>query len=485
MRIPLIGGAYVAKSIIASAQRCVNLYPEPNPVDAPVPATHYPTPGERLLSAGPGSKTRGMYRASNGDLYMVVGNTVYYVAPDWSRTALGTISLGTSRCSMADNGLVLLLVDGTPNGYAIDLVTRSFGSIPVINFYGADRVDYVDTFFLLNQPGTAAMYISLSEVNYTMLTGGTAFDSLDIAEKTGYPDPIQGIIVMHREAWLIGTLTTEVWYDTGAPDFAFGPLPGAFIEHGTVAKYSIAAQDLSVYWLSQDKQGQKMIMRGSAYVAKRISTHAIEQEIATYGDVSDAFGYCYQQEGHAFYMLTFPSANKTWCYDQATELFHERAWLDANGNLTRHRSNFCAFAYGTNVVSDWENGNLYAFELNTYTDNGNPIPRIRSFPHMVEDFNRIAYNGFTADMEVGNDDGSVDGSTSDNPPMVSLRWSDTRGKSWGNALTQSLGALGQFLTTLQWSRLGMARDRVFELSWSVPTKTALQGCFIDVTPAKT
>lgn len=46
-RIPLIGGAYQAKSIIANAQRCVNLYPEANPQSdqPPSPATHYPTPG--------------------------------------------------------------------------------------------------------------------------------------------------------------------------------------------------------------------------------------------------------------------------------------------------------------------------------------------------------------------------------------------------------------------------------------------------------
>lgn len=47
MRIPLLGGAYQAKSIIANAQRCVNLYPEANPGSSQPqsPATHYPTPG--------------------------------------------------------------------------------------------------------------------------------------------------------------------------------------------------------------------------------------------------------------------------------------------------------------------------------------------------------------------------------------------------------------------------------------------------------
>jgi len=68
------------------------------------------------------------------------------------------------------------------------------------------------------------------------------------------------------------------------------------------------------------------------------------------------------------------------------------------------------------------------------------------------------------------------------PPMISLRWSDDRGASWSQPLTQPLGQAGQTEINLQWRRLGMARDRVFELSWSSPVKTALNGAFIDVTP---
>lgn len=44
-RIPLLGAAYEAQSVIANAQRCINLYPEANQKDSSVPLTHYPTPG--------------------------------------------------------------------------------------------------------------------------------------------------------------------------------------------------------------------------------------------------------------------------------------------------------------------------------------------------------------------------------------------------------------------------------------------------------
>lgn len=480
-RIPLLGGAYEARSVIASAQRCINLYPEINPKSAqtPEPVTHYQTPGLNLLIQGDGiSAVRATYRASNGSLYRVVGGHVYYVNSAFNEVLLGSLSTSTTPVSIKDNGLVIVIVDGGNDGYVIDMVSHNYGQINGLNFYGATTVDYVDTFIVFNRPGTAQMYITVSNATYSMFLDGSAFDPLDIAAKTGFPDPIAGIIVMHREIWLIGELTTEIWFLSGAPDFPFQPQPGAFIEHGTVAPYSIVKQDLSVYWVSQDLQGQAIVMRGASYQALRISTHAIENTISKYTDISDCTAYSYQQEGHTFIVFNFPSANKTWVYDQATEQWHERAYTDNDGNLNRSRVNCVANAYGKIVAGDWQNGNLYELDLDTYTDNGQPISRIRSFPVMLNEAKRITYNMFIADMEVGEDDASIDGTTSINPPVVSLRWSNDRGKTWGNRIQQSLGSAGEYGTCLQWQRTGQARYRVFELSWSAPCKTALNGAFV-------
>ena len=116
-RIPLTSGAYQARSVIAGAQRCVNLYPESNPEDsqAPVPVTHYPTPGLVKVGQFPdASVVRGMYRATNGDVYAVCGSSVYFVASNTAGYALnflGTIANGTKPISMRDNGLSIILVD--------------------------------------------------------------------------------------------------------------------------------------------------------------------------------------------------------------------------------------------------------------------------------------------------------------------------------------------------------------------------------------
>ena len=567
MRVPLLGAAYASESIISSAQVSINLYAEKNPGDSspPVPVTTFQTPGLRPVgipaNVGP---SRVEWTASNGDLYQVIGPNVYYVSSSFTYSLLGKIPDQPRPVSMADNGLVIILVDGTTTGYAIDINNRTFGRITDPSFLGADFVDYFDTYFIFNQPKTPYLYISLSNINYALLTqigiatgviqtggtgyvngvhknvaltggsgtgataditvaggivtvvtldsignnyavndvlsapasalGGTgsgftydvlvvtaAFDPLDIAGKTGSSDNIQRVIICHRLAWPIGVLTSETWVDTGAADFALQPLPGAFIEHGCIAKYSIAKWDNSVFWLSQDRQGRAMVVMTSGFAAQGISTHGITTIFQEFGIISDAIGYMLQFKGHIWYCLAFPSADATYVYDLETKQWFRWASIDNNGALHRHRANGATYAYGLNIVGDWQTGQLYALDPDVFTDNGMPIPRVRSFPHMLNDQNieRVTYRSFIADMEVGNDDGALDQSTPKNPPMVSLRWSDDRGKTYGNPVQQSLGAAGQYLTSIKWSRLGMARDRIFELSWSAPMKTTLNGAFVD------
>jgi hypothetical protein len=68
---------------------------------------------------------------------------------------------------------------------------------------------------------------------------------------------------------------------------------------------------------------------------------------------------------------------------------------------------------------------------------------------------------------------------------VNLRWSDDKGASWSGSTARTFGAEGTYLTSLQWRRLGMARDRVFEISWSAPIETSLNGMSIQFEISKT
>lgn len=488
-RLPLLGGSYTARSLIANCQRCINLYPEANPKDSPVPLTHYQRPGLRPLVTGAGggsnSVVRCLYRASNGNGYCVIGQNVFAISAVWVLTLLGQITQGLSTpCSMIDNGTTILLVDGSVNGWTIQLATNAFAIVfdPTGIFDGADRVDYIDTFVLWNMPGTRRFGATLS--------GVIVFDALNFAQKTDYPDPLATLIVNRHEILLIGTLKSEIWFDAGGATFPFAELPGAYIEHGTCAKYSVANADISTFWLSQDLQGQGMILRQRGYETKRISTHAIEFAIQGYSVISDAIAYTYQQGGHVKYVIHFPTGNATWAWDEASEMWHQLAWTDGDGVLQRHRGNCAAFLNGLNVCGDRTNGTIYAMDQSVFTDTvggvAGPITYIRSFPHIgagtdvqgkpiMADGRRVQFNQFLADIEVGNAPVDANGQ----PPKLSLRWSDDRGKTFGNAVMQSAGKTGEYLTQPQWLGTGIARDRIFELSYSFAGSAALNGAWVN------
>jgi hypothetical protein len=102
-------------------------------------------------------------------------------------------------------------------------------------------------------------------------------------------------------------------------------IQGAFNELGCAAPYSVAKMDNGLFWLGRDRRGEGIVYRANGYSGVRISTHAVEWQIQQYADMSDAIAYTYQQDGHSFYVLVFPSANTTWVYDAATQAWHERA----------------------------------------------------------------------------------------------------------------------------------------------------------------
>ena len=256
-----------------------------------------------------------------------------------------------------------------------------------------------------------------------------------------------------------------------------------------------------------------MVYRSQGYSGVRISTHAIEFAIQGYGVISDAIGYTYQQEGHPFYVLVFPTANATWVYDAATGAWHERAGF-SNGQFIRHRSNCYTTFNDTAIVGDYENGKIYSLSLDVYDDAGSIQKWLRSWralPAGQNNLKRTAQHSLQLDCETGTyyavqvvDE--VNLITEDNfflitedsdflvgevteldvaEPQVMLRWSDDAGHNWSNEHWISMGKYGEYGTRAIWRRLGMTtklRDRVYEVSGTDALKIAIMGAELEVTP---
>ena len=477
MDSPILGSSYVARSVNAADNRMVNLFPEIVPEAGKEPAFLSRCPGLKRKSSIGNGPIRGLWKV-NDIMYAVSGDTFYkvetYGRTRLKGTAIGTVT-GTGPVSMSDNGTQIFIACN-PDGFIYNTSTEVFAEITDPDFAGAVTVGYIDGYFVFNEPNSSRFWV-------TQLLDGTSVDPLDFASAEGDPDNLVSLIVDHREIWLFGTNSTEVWYDAGTADFPLQRIQGAFNEIGCAAPYSVAKVDNSVFWLGSDARGRGIVYRNNGYKGQRVSTHAVEWQIQQYSDISDALAYTYQQDGHAFYVLIFPTANTTWVYDASTQAWHERAGWD-NGDFTRHRSN-CQVVYNNEIiVGDYENGNLYAFDLEDYTDNGDIQKWLRSWralPTGTNDLKRTSQHTLQIDCEAGVGTDTGQGS---NPQMM-LRWSDDGGHTWSNEHWMSMGKIGEYYRRAFARRMGMTlklRDRVYELSGTDPVKITIMGAQLNVTP---
>lgn len=466
MRYPgFIGPSYTLDSYGIDAQRLVNWYPKINEMGkgkSDEVAALIVTPGLLKLATVGSGPIRGSYRATNGFLYVVSGNKLYYVNSSWEALELGELATSTGAIDFADNGTTLLLVDG-PNGYWHTFSSRTITKINDSAWSGSTKVDYIDGYFLFNDPDSGKFYIS--GINSISL------DALDFASTDGSPDNIISTQVNHREVWLFGENSIETWYNTGDADFPFSRISGGFIEMGIAAAFSAAKIGRYTFWIGKNKEGQGTVYAAQGLAPQRISTHAVELAIQSYGDISDAVAWTYQQNGHSFYVLNFTSANTTWVYDLTTRLWHERAYF-SGGQYQRHRANSHAFAYGVHVVGDYENGNIYQLDDKTFSDDGQEIRRMRTAPHISNGIKRIRYSSLQLEVDTG--EGLSEGSLETDPKIV-LQYSDDGGSTWSNDKVASLGKIGKRKTRVIWRRLGMSRDRIFRIILSDPVKANLIG----------
>lgn len=460
---PLVGGAYEARASAFDAQRCVNLYPEVSGSGTSRSvAMLVGTPGLDVwatIGAGP---VRAVLRFSPSVLIVVSGSQVYRVTTGAVATFIGNVAFAQNRVSLASNGALVMMVTGGSDGYFIDPAAGTVTTITDPDFRGGVSVDFLDGYFVWSVPGTG-------QFQYSQLYG-SLIDPLDFATAEGSPDGLVGSIVNYRELWLFGETSVEVWYNQGGIDDVFARLQGAFMEVGCAAARSIAKMDNSVFWLGADDRGQGVIYRANGYVPQRISTHAIEYAIGRYSRIDDAVAYTYSQEGHMFYVLSFPTGNATWVYDAATSLWHERAWRADTGNLNRHRSNCQATFAGLTLVGDWQTGAVYSMRLDAYTDAGAELPRIRAAPYISNDDSTWQiFDALELDMQTG-----VGGTAG---AVAVLQWSDNDGATWSNELTASLGLIGDNVR-VRWRRLGKSRARIFRVTVTDAAKVCIVNAFI-------
>lgn len=478
MNVPgFIGPAYTGRSSYWDGQDLVNLFPVKDDAGGKSPVALVGTPGMvawATLSAT-GGQVRGLLVGGDGNLYAVCGPGFYQVTSAGAVTNLGTLVTSTGQVSMAQNmGVQIILADGA-NGYLYTFSGGTFAQIVNANFPGANQVEYFDSYFVVTKPNSNFFYLSA-------LNNGSTWDGITNSSKMGRPDNIVAMLMCHRELWLFGQVSTEVWYDTGAaaPTFPLSPISGIFIEHGCGARASVAVLDNTAFWLTDKLQ----VVRANGFQPQIVSTRPLEYLIGQYAVTSDAQAFAYVQGGHTFYVLTFPTQGVTWVYDCSTQMWHRRKSFGQG----RWRANCHAYFNGMHIVGDEANGKLYQLSETAYTEDGKTIERIRTSAPLSNENKRISMKSLTVDFQMGV---GLPGGQGQTPgpgmvlggnPQAILQWSDDGGNNWSNENWVSLGAIGQYTARARWRRLGSFRSRQFRVRITDPVPVVIVGAYAEMNP---
>ena len=474
--IPLAGGSYTSRSTTFDAERTVNLYTEiAESTGAKQQAALYGRPGlftRWTLSIGSGG-IRGLHRDPRTSRVFAVQNTGFVeLHSNGTSTLRGTLGSSTGTVSMDSNDTQVLIVDGqATQGYVFTLSTDTFTTITDLDFYGADTVAYIGSYFVLNRPDTAQFYQSAQN-------DGLTYNGIDISTADAGPDLLQGVYSDTRNLWLIGTESTEVWFNSGAPvGVSFDRIDGAILPAGAVNPHAVAVLGQIVAWMGTTRDGTVTVFRGETNTLNRIATHAVEFSISGWGALDTVRAYAYEQEGHQFFVWTHP--NGTWVFDAATGIWSEWESYDDLDVLGRHRVCCHTVGFDMHLGGDYNDGRIYEMDLDTYTDDGDPIVRQRRLPVLADGRRWVRHIQLEVDFERGV---GLDGAPPEGvDPTITMQYSDDHGKTWSDERDAAMGALGAYETRAIWRRLGRSRNRVYEITITDPVKVSLIGAEIELT----
>ncbi len=462
----LVGPSYAERSLAFDAQRSINLYPVVDQTNKGKEIVAlYGTPGlKSFVNAGLGP-VRGEFFAANGRAFAVSGNTLYEIKSDQSAVSRGTLGSTTSIITMADNGFQLAVCDGT-SLYIFGYAGNSFTIVTDIDFPGSSTVCFIDGYFAISVPNSKAFYLSA-------LYDGTSWDALQFASKESSPDNLNRVMNAVGQLWLFGDKSTEVWSNIGGSAFPFARIAGAKISTGCAAPYSVIELDNSVFWVGRNLDGSGVVYKANGFTPQKISTFAVDYALEQLADLSVLRAYTYQADGHMFYVLTGDGLNTTYVYDVSTAQWHERAYLNSNGIFETHLSVCHMFAFGKHLVGSRIDGQIYDMSLNYFDDDGAALKAQRVFTHIYNDGKFIKLPNLEVDFEGGVGLESGQGSN----PVCWLEISEDFGRTYGNEITASIGAVGQYRTRAVFRKLGGAYSFTFRLSITDPVKRAICGAY--------
>lgn len=342
----VVGATYQSRSRPLSSQHTVNMFVQVNEKGKD-PVSLQSFPGQKLVSSIADGEDRGQHRVDEVQ-YQVIDKTLYQIDSLGSHTSKGNVT-GEGRCIFSDDGENLVIV--SDKVYVYNVVTDVFIENTNVNLVGIISVTMINNQFIYTSPKLSFMSQPADPFDVS---------GLDAIGAESSPDNLVRDYVFDQTIYRFGVRTTEPWYNSGTGNPPIDRIEGQQFSVGLGAIHSAANTDNAIYWLGDDK----CIYRVSGGIHERVSDDGISNTLEEMTKVDDAFGLTFTLQGQDFYLISFPSGDKTF-------LLNEK--LGVNGWTELSSGNDFGIYSGTSALTVYNKtyigsrGKLFTLELDTYT----------------------------------------------------------------------------------------------------------------------
>lgn len=467
-----VGGAYAGANPVSGNETLVNWYP--SRVETPGSPFEWellPTPGVMTFGTATTAGGRGAW-AGDGRCFAIFGDTLFEIDSAGTLTSRGTVANDANPATFATNGDAgnQLLITSGGSAYCYDLAADTLTLVVGGGVLMGGVVDGYGVIFI-NTPGSVSFQIS-------DLFDLATWDPSQFAQRSISPDLWQAMLVdPYGYITLLGSKTGESWSNAGLYPFPFAPDRSGLIEEGIAAPFAFRQAGKAKVWLSTNANGGYQVMAARGFTPQRISDHALEHAIAGYSAaaIAEARIDTYEDRGHAFCLLTFPSARATWCFDFATGRWHRRASFIA-GDFTYWRPSFHCVAFGKLLALDPEGTDVFEVSRESALDiTGEPMVRERQTPAVANENQRLFFDRLEVLCQPGV--GLTSGIDRDTDPVLTLDVSNDYGRTFGVSRTAHIGRIGEYTKRCYWWGLGSGQGRVYRVRASANVPYRITAAF--------
>lgn len=280
-------------------------------------------------------------------------------------------------------------------------------------------------------------------------TAPLSWGPLNFAGAESYPDPLIALARQNNFITALGTESIEFMYNYAKAnqitdfDTPLDRYESLVIQTGCLNRNAILQSERTLVFIGRSKLGGKAVWRLDGSNAKEISTEYVEKFIDLENSSSNITGFSMRIIGHMLFVMTLPTANKTFVYDLEENMWSE--WRYSTGKLPFLTS---VDADGIVLLQHATNGKMYKLNSTVYQDFGTDIECLVTLGK--QDFDTDSYKFYHQATLIG-----------DKPQHADvLRWSDDDYTTWSSDVTLPITDRPYTMRT------GKARRRAWELEYT-------------------